>query len=92
MKIYKYVIDKTKINTPQQIITPFNKKFLHVAYFNNEICAWFAVNEDADTIQEPINYVVKYTGDQVQPNEQHSATVIDHTAGLVYHIFIQDRP
>lgn len=83
MKIFKYTLNKVFGN--QQILrVPQLSRLLHMAYFNDEICMWFAVNDANE--KEELNFIVNLTGDVLTHDSQYIGTVIDHVNKHVYHI------
>jgi len=87
MQINKYTLKKELIGVPQSINLPMQRRVYHVDFFQSDIRIWYGVEDNENVIHEPVWFVILYTGDRV-PNDLHFfKTVIDHRAGLVYHIF-----
>jgi len=83
-KIYKYQLI---ITDEQEIMIPRNSVFLHVGVQDGILCAWFAVNPDADL--EPVKFAVVGTGN---PFEYYKMTRFLGTVQMppfVWHVFTQ---
>lgn len=84
MKIYKYIVDKTKIGIQQSIKIPRHGELIKVEFFNNEVCMWYIVTPSDVLISAP--FIVTFTGDTLPDESTYLGTAIDHERKIVYHL------
>lgn len=79
-KIYKY-----KINCVHDL--PYNCNILYAGEQNNKIYVWIDVGDNPDGIKNKFTFFYVFTGEIVDCENSIYISTIQHSNGLVYHIF-----
>lgn len=84
MIIYKYNFGFPRVGVRFRVSLPCGTRILKIGEQNNELVMWYTVPNEESSIRY---YIWAFTGNTEVPNNATYVDSIQHSSGLVYHLF-----